>query len=177
MEDQEQCTSLQISTNDACRALATTSAAFLVQAAWLSSDDQLPDFIPVPVTPTRKHHHALLNRATETPVEETYQEALCQSYSREEAMKANLIRTQSAMVLQSIYCTRVRGQLAAQEEKEHTGKVKKAKLMGDGMPKYLSGDEFYNCVAENEKKVAEAEKSREDQWKKCEEWAETLVMW
>ncbi|KAF8137032.1 hypothetical protein EV363DRAFT_1120117, partial [Boletus edulis] len=37
-------------------------------------------------------------------------------------------------------------------KKEHAGRAKKAKLMGDGLPRYLTGDKFYHQVAENEKR-------------------------
>lgn len=81
------------------------------------------------------------------------------------------------MVLQSIYCTWVRGELAAQKEKEHIRRVKKARLIRDGMLKYLFGDEFYHYMVKNENKLMEAEKSWEEQQNKCDEWAEALFIW
>lgn len=110
-------------------------------------------------------------------MEETYQDALCQSFTHEDCMKADLLRTQSAMVLQSMYCSQVKGQLAAQEEKEQNGKTKKVKLMGDGLSRYLTGDEFYDCVIENDKRATEEEQAQEERWKRRDERGEALAVW
>ncbi|KAG6378306.1 hypothetical protein JVT61DRAFT_14027 [Boletus reticuloceps] len=115
--------------------------------------------------------------APKNSIKESYQEALHQSYACEDMMKADLLRAQSAMVLQSVYCTRIKGQLAAREEKEHTRRVKKAKLMGDGLPRYLTGDEFYHQVAENEKRQVEGERRQEVQQKQQDEQAEAIAIW
>ena len=41
---------------------------------------------------------------------------LHRSYVREDPMEASLFQMQSAMVLKSLYCNRVKGQLAAQKK-------------------------------------------------------------
>lgn len=81
------------SVKDTYKALETISAGFLVQATWLTSDNQLPDFIPIPMTLTCKCSHTLLDRVSLTLIKASYQEALHQSYTYEEAMKAGLIQT------------------------------------------------------------------------------------
>ncbi|KAG1742270.1 uncharacterized protein EDB91DRAFT_1000947, partial [Suillus paluster] len=49
-----------------------------------------------------------------------------------------------------LYCSQLRGQLANQEEKKQS-KKKNGKLMGDGLPRLLSGDDFYKRVVNHEK--------------------------
>ncbi|KAG8215289.1 hypothetical protein J3R82DRAFT_8850 [Butyriboletus roseoflavus] len=58
-------------------------------------------------------------------------------------LKTQVTDLHAADVLNGIYCNRLHSQLAAREEKEHNAKKKKGKLMGDGLPKYLTGNEFY----------------------------------
>ncbi|KAF9231425.1 hypothetical protein BU15DRAFT_82421 [Melanogaster broomeanus] len=54
-----------------------------------------------------------------------------------------------------MYCDHLSGQLAAQEEKQK--KQKKGQLNGDGLPRLLTGEEFYTHVVEHEE-AAEQEK-------------------
>lgn len=51
---------------------------------------------------------------------------------------------QSTAVLQKMYCKMLSSQLAAQEEKKLARKWEK--LVGDGLPRLLTGDEFYHSV-------------------------------
>ncbi|KIK95078.1 hypothetical protein PAXRUDRAFT_60672, partial [Paxillus rubicundulus Ve08.2h10] len=61
-----------------------------------------------------------------------------------------LMEMQSNVILQSMYCNKLSGQLAAQEE----GKSKKRKgghLVSDGLPRLLTGDEFFKKVVDHQK--------------------------
>ncbi|KAH7917888.1 hypothetical protein BV22DRAFT_996045, partial [Leucogyrophana mollusca] len=97
------------------------------------------------------------------------------------ALKHRVIDLQAASILNEMYCSVLRGQLANQEEKKRRGK-EKGKLMGDGLPRFLSGDEFYERVVEFEReqqKVAAEKRTRKEErqrraealatWKKLEE--------
>jgi hypothetical protein len=69
--------------------------------------------------------------------------------------------------LNELYCSMIRGQLAHYEEKKNKPKGM-GKLVGDGLPRLLSGDEFYEQVVEftDRQKRAEREKA---------EWTEARV--
>ncbi|KAF9005557.1 hypothetical protein BDQ17DRAFT_1218267, partial [Cyathus striatus] len=62
-------------------------------------------------------------------------------------LKSHISNLQSSNLLNKAYCNSLRFQLAFKEEKKAAGKGK-GKLMGDGMPKLLSGDDFYEHVVE-----------------------------
>ena len=66
---------------------------------------------------------------------------------------------QAGMVLQQIYCKRVRHQLTAQEDKK--GGKGKGKWMGSGNPVVLTNDTFVNLVVEHEDAAWEAEELKE----------------
>ncbi|KAF9238112.1 hypothetical protein BU15DRAFT_48011 [Melanogaster broomeanus] len=74
-----------------------------------------------------------------------------------------------------MFCDRLSGQLAAQEEKRKRKKT--GQLNGDGLPRLLTGDEFYNRVVEHQN-ACEAEKvAQEDRRKRKDEQSELLTEW
>ncbi|KIK10643.1 hypothetical protein PISMIDRAFT_33559, partial [Pisolithus microcarpus 441] len=162
---------------EAAEALASTSASYLVNTTPLTSENQLPAYQPSPLTPTRKQKHTLLDREPASELEQTYQEALCQSLAREDQYKASTVEMQSVLVLQTMHCNRIMSQLAAQEDKEKKRKKRKGKLMGDGLPRLLTGEAFYNRVVEFENAAAEEEVQRENRRKQKESRAEALGAW
>ncbi|KAF8832973.1 hypothetical protein BDN67DRAFT_861419, partial [Paxillus ammoniavirescens] len=91
----------------------------------------------------------LLDEEPENEKEHAYQLALHKSYSCEAQCKSALFGMQSTVVLQSMYCDRLSEQLAAQEESQK--KRKKGQLNGDGLPRLLASDKFYNRVVEHQK--------------------------
>ncbi|KAI5987137.1 hypothetical protein EDC04DRAFT_2913094 [Pisolithus marmoratus] len=151
-------TQWHLAANEAAVALASTSASYLVNTTPLTSVNQLPAYQPLPLTPTRKRKHTLLDHEPESELEHTYQEALHQSLAREDQYKASTVEMQSVLVLQTMHCNRIMSQLAAHEEKEKEKKKRKGKLMGDGLPRLLTGEAFYNRVVEFEKAAAAEEK-------------------
>ncbi|KAK0462758.1 hypothetical protein IW261DRAFT_1293832, partial [Armillaria novae-zelandiae] len=72
-----------------------------------------------------------------------------------ELLRRRAIELQAANVLNEAYCAVLQEQLAFKEEK---GKKKTAsgRLMGDGMPVLLTGDDFYERVVQWEKSQEEA---------------------
>ena len=159
----------RMAAGEAAEALASTSTLFLVRETPLTSANRLPQFIPSPLTPTRRRKHQLLDVDPKNETERTYQDALHQSYTREDQSKAELIRVQSSVVLQAMFCERLSSQLAAQEEKQKSTHKRKGKLIGDGLPRLLTGDEFHGRVVEHEKVVVEEDKAREEQRKQRDE--------
>jgi hypothetical protein len=76
-----------------------------------------------------------------------------------------VVGMQSTVVLQSMFCDHLSGQLAAQEEKKK--KKKKGQLNGDGMPRLLTSDEFYHRVVEHQNASDAAKAARDDRRKRC----------
>ncbi|KAI6023064.1 hypothetical protein BKA83DRAFT_105977 [Pisolithus microcarpus] len=82
---------------------------------------------------------------------------------------------ESTVVLQSMYCNRLSGQLAAQEERQK--KQKMGKLNADGLPKLLTGDAFQACVDEHEA-AAKRDKAEQENWQKQKEvQSELMAAW
>jgi len=159
----------RMATGEAAEALASTSTLFLVGETPLTSANRLPQFIPSPLTPTHRRKHQLLDMDLKNETECTYQDMLRQLYTCEDQSKAELIRVQSSVVLQAMFCERLSSQLAAQEEKQKSTHKRKGKLIGDGLPRLLTGDEFHGRVVEHEKVVVEEDKAREEQRKQRDE--------
>ncbi|KAI6101470.1 hypothetical protein EDD16DRAFT_1495501, partial [Pisolithus croceorrhizus] len=93
----------------------------------------------------------------ENDVECAYQDALQLSLACENQAKAELVGMHSTVILQSLFCGRLSSQLTAQEEKQKEQKKRKGKLVGNGLPRLLTGDEFYSQVVEFKKSAADEE--------------------
>ncbi|KAG1849999.1 hypothetical protein F4604DRAFT_1661277 [Suillus subluteus] len=74
-----------------------------------------------------------------------------------------------------MFCDRLSNQLAAQEEKKN-GK-KNAPLVGDGMPRLLTGDEFYNQVSEHRRAAEEEAAAKEVRRIEREGRAAAMAVW
>ncbi|KAG0700882.1 hypothetical protein DFH29DRAFT_806981 [Suillus ampliporus] len=155
--------------------LSVTSAAFLVAETPVHSSHRLRVFIPTLLTPTHKRKHDLLDHNPESDKEQMYQEALRDAYGHESEYKSALLGMQSTVVLQSMFCDRLSNQLAAQEEKKN-GK-KNAPLVGDGMPRLLTGDEFYNQVSEHRRAAEEEAAAKEVRQIEREGRAAAMAVW
>jgi len=160
---------------EAVEALASTSAAYLVDGTPLNSSHQLPTYLPHPLTPTQKRKHALLDEEPDNEKERAYQDALLEAYAREAQYKSVLVGSQAMLVLQGMYVERVTKELANHEEKQK--KKKKGQLNGDGLPKLLTGDEFYNQVVDHHITMAEQEAAHETHRKQRDERSGLLSVW
>ena len=107
--------------------------------------------------------------------EAAYQKALRESQARDIQSKAAMVGMQLTIVLQGLFCERLSSQLAGQEDKQK--KRKKGQLNGDGLPRLLTGDDFYNCVAEHERTSTIEEAAREAQKKRTNERAGLMDPW
>ncbi|KAJ8595506.1 hypothetical protein M405DRAFT_700138, partial [Rhizopogon salebrosus TDB-379] len=103
------------------------------------------------------------------------QSALQESEQRGEESKRQMIGLQAAAVLQTRYCDRVCGQLAAQEQK--AGKKKSTRLVGDGLPRMLTGDVLFTQVVMHENAVEAESREKELKAKRRAERSEVLVQW
>ncbi|KAI9568957.1 hypothetical protein HD554DRAFT_2021159 [Boletus coccyginus] len=82
---------------------------------------------------------------------------------------------QLTVVLQLIYCDRLSEQLAAQEEAKKA--KKKGQLVGDGLSRLLTSDEFYKRVVSHKKAMAEEKAAHENRCKQKEQQSLLLAAW
>ncbi|KAG1724214.1 uncharacterized protein EDB91DRAFT_1062943, partial [Suillus paluster] len=110
-----------------------------------------------------------------TNTEHKLQAALQESERREEESKRQMIGLQAASVLQIRYCDKMRGQLAAQEDK--AGRKKSTRLVGDGLPCMLTGDVFVAQVITHENAMEAEAREKELRAKRRAERSEELAHW
>lgn len=87
---------------------------------------------------------------------------------------SRVVELQAANVLNDLYCSKLRGQLAFHEKKEKKGKGK-GKLMGDGLPCVLSGDVFYEKVVNFEQQQRREEREKAERREAREELAKHVA--
>ncbi|KAL4063085.1 hypothetical protein J3A83DRAFT_4054474, partial [Scleroderma citrinum] len=121
-----------------------------------------------------KQKHALLNEEPSNEKECAYQDALSAGYAQEAQYKSALIGSQAMFVLQSMYVDQVTKELANNEEKQ---KKKKGQLNGDGLPKLLTGEEFYDWVVDHHKSIAKQDVACKAWQKQRDEWNGLLSAW
>ncbi|EIN03599.1 hypothetical protein PUNSTDRAFT_77752 [Punctularia strigosozonata HHB-11173 SS5] len=156
--------------------LSKTSAAYLLSNSPLTSDRPHPTIDPVTISPVKPKHADLLTKSPETEREALLQHALHKSEVNAAYLKGQLLGQQAGMVLQSLYCERVRRQLATQEKKEDKA-GKKKRIMGDGMPKLLTSDEFVQLVIDHEEAELETERTKARRRKLAEKRAKLMEKW
>jgi len=108
--------------------------------------------------------------------------ALHEAESWNARAEIHAFKLQASNILNEAYTERLRKALEAREEKRE--KKKGIKLVGNGLPKLLSGDKFYELAQAKEKEVHEDLKQKEA-WKEgqvaydaaVEEWAVADQEW
>lgn len=111
-----------------------------------------------------------------TNIERSLLHELRESEAREEALRRRMTELQAATILNELYCKKLRGQLAHQDEKKRMKKTK-GRLMADGLPCFLSGDEFYAKVVEHEEAQQREEKAKEARKRVRGVLAEAILDW
>lgn len=110
-----------------------------------------------------------------TNIERSLLFELCESEACEEALRRRVAELQAANVLNELYCSKLHGQLAHQDEKKR--KKSKGQLMADGLPCFLSEDEFYEKVVAHEEAQQWEEREKEARKRAREAVAEAVVHW
>jgi hypothetical protein len=150
--------------------MATWTLAYLVSNAPTSSTSAPPPRIATIIQPPRKAYIGFLAK---TLPEQAILAVLHASEKREEAPHCHVLHIQAANILNELCCARLQKQLACKEKKSGG----KGRLMGDGLPCLLSGDEFYEKVVEHEAAQRCKERKLEARKKQCEEMAEAITEW
>lgn len=84
----------------------------------------------------------------------------------------------SHQVLQNVYTQKLQRQLHTKERSTEKGKSRSnTRLLGDGLPVVLSGDEFYERVAEHDQRKREEEKRKEQAIKARGNYAKEKELW
>jgi hypothetical protein len=154
--------------------LSQSSASYLVSNSPIEPNAKPPVLDPILISPVKPRHTDLLTRVPETETERLCQMALQDAEIREAVHKGMIRGQQAALVLQALYCTRVRRQLATREKKKIQ---KKNKLFGDGLPKLLTGDDFIKLVLENEEVTRQKEADKERRMKLKRKRVESMEVW
>jgi len=115
--------------------------------------------------------------------------ALREAESRNQRSEVHTFELQAANILNEAYTDRLVKKLAAQEEKQAKKKKKTTRLVGDGLPRLLSGDEFYEMAKGKEREAENVARQKEvrkdgraaykvaiEKWKADQqEWKDTKV--
>ncbi|KAG2352005.1 hypothetical protein BDR07DRAFT_1384976 [Suillus spraguei] len=112
-----------------------------------------------------KWYRKILNHPATTKAEHELQVALLESEQHEEKSKHQMIGLQAASVLQ----------LAAREDK--AGRKKGTRLIGDGLPRMLTGDVFVAQVITHENAMEAEAREKETRAKRRAECSEELTHW
>jgi len=146
---------------------SASETGYLASQSPIKSSSNPPNLPTIPISPIKRRvsplfhdkEDSLLTMKVSTPLEKALQDALIAKDSEAKYYKSEAIKMQSAMVLQRLYCQRVRRQLGAKEEKTAKKKRKGGRINGDGLPRLLTSEMFLQVIEEHE--AAEEEKQRE----------------
>lgn len=156
--------------------LSQTSAAFLVSQSPIKASAPVPFHLPPQLPPPIPVPNDLLSHVPSNLFEERMQEMLITYIKLATEQYATIARLQANLVLQNVYCERLRSQLNAKEKAANAPKGT-GRLAVDGLPRCLTSDEFVEKVREFvERQLAEAtekerkKKAREDYSAAMREW-------
>lgn len=162
--------------------LAATDVGYLASHSVVKSSSEPPDIATNTISPIKKRTPRNSPELLEIPTrpnttERRLQDALIAKQSEVDYWKSRAVELQSTMVLQRLYCGRVRRQLLAKEQKASKSKKKGGKLMGDGLGRILTEDEFYQRVQEHSAAQEEEEIDKEARKQARETRAAEIVLW
>ena len=120
--------------------LEDSSLSFLVSSSPIHSSSTLPPLTFEQIPPLPPLLEQLLDIPPETSQAAELQHALRESQDREYRILAALTVERTRLVLADMHLGRIKRQLYAKEEKKK--KKNLGRLMGDGLPRLLTGDAF-----------------------------------
>jgi hypothetical protein len=148
--------------------------AYLVSSTPLTSTSRVPPSASQPIFETPPAYPSF---EPCTSRERDILAALRLSEAREAALRHRLAEAQASNVINELYCTRLRRQLAYHEKKKENANKGKGRLLGDGQPCFLSGDNFWEKMTNLEAWLKGEEKRKEVARRVREDMAETLAEW
>ncbi|KAF5334791.1 hypothetical protein D9611_012962 [Ephemerocybe angulata] len=160
---------------DAARELAKSNLGYLLGNAPVSSSSPMIHPQATTILPPSQTVSSILTITPKTTNETLLLAALREATADNEALRRRVVESQAANILNEAYCNKLRFQLAAKEEK---GKKKgKGKLMGDGLPRMLTGDEFYEKVVQFTEWQKEEEARKAAQIDNKALWQQAVKKW
>ena len=148
---------------EAVAALKKTNLAYLATHTPTASSDTMPKTATrnkAQVAGPVNNSAAALSIEPLTSNELLLLAALRESESRNVRTEIHAFELQASNILNEAYTERLRKALEAKEEKQNKRR-KVTKLVGDGLPRLLTGDAFYELAKEKEKEVRDVEKQKE----------------
>ncbi|THU95546.1 hypothetical protein K435DRAFT_589243, partial [Dendrothele bispora CBS 962.96] len=140
--------------------ISSSSMGYLISASPLTSANPPPSYHSSTISPLKRKYNTLLELKPATETESLLQDALRSSQNVLLHYKEVALSAQAYAVLANSYVGRASTQLQEAEERRKKPK-KKGHLNGDGMPKLLSGDDFFEKVLEHDKMREAATKEKE----------------
>lgn len=146
-------------TSEALSMLKKSSSGFLLSDQPLPSTSKVSQFhIPLVLPPAPSTSH-LTSALPQSELEHQLQNALHQSQERAAYQEGVIRGLQSSMILNELYTECLR-----QEKGKAKEKTTNARLLGDGLPVVLSGDEFYEKARRHsQKQKFEEERKKQHQ--------------
>ncbi|KAG6328433.1 hypothetical protein ID866_10657 [Astraeus odoratus] len=129
---------------DIIKKLTKSSLSGLVSSSELSLQACVEHGTANVISPIKKSYLSLHNVQPQMATEVLLLAALHDAEATNVALKQWLITLHASNILNEMYCAKLHSQLAQHERKK--GRKGKGKVLGDGLPWLLSGDEFYNKV-------------------------------
>jgi len=166
--------------------LASSGAAFLLSNSPIKSSSNPPNLPTMEISPVKQHRKQgetsiseLLTIPVKSPLEKCLQEALVLKNAEANFFRGRTIQLQSAMVLQRVYCGRVRRQLNAKERKmeKNSKRGRREKIDGNGLGRLLTEDELFNVVVEHEVAMEAEEREKEARKQKKNQFDIDLSEW
>ncbi|RDB22968.1 hypothetical protein Hypma_009914 [Hypsizygus marmoreus] len=160
---------------EAVQQLRSTSASFLVSAETPRSTMRIPTFKPYTISPFQHRYSSLINRTPATAHEEELRAALEDLERRDTHRKHQMVGMQAHVILQGMHVGKIQRHLQAAEEKR--SKKKSKKIVGDGMPRLMSGDNVFAMIDAAEKQAEKEAEEKEERRIAREEHREALARW
>ncbi|TFK22488.1 hypothetical protein FA15DRAFT_596034 [Coprinopsis marcescibilis] len=162
---------------DGTRQLAKTNFGHLLGQTPTTSDSPMLHVATETISPSSPANITSLLKLTPKTTNEALLIAALQEVTDDnERLRARVIQLQAASILNEAHCNMLRFRLLAKEEKAK--KVGgKGKLMGDGLPRLLSGDEFYQKVVEFTEWQGQEEARKEARVDARVLWKEAVKRW
>jgi len=160
--------------------LASSDAQFLISQSPIKSSSILPEMTAVEISPvkqrTQPHKKDLLTSEVKTQLEKHLQEELVVKDAKITYLKGYILQLQSQMVLQRVYCARVRRQLKAKEKKLEKKGKRSGRITGE-KGQLLTGSAVFNLVDEYETARDVEAAEREARKQKNLDFAAELAEW
>ncbi|PPR07729.1 hypothetical protein CVT26_003722 [Gymnopilus dilepis] len=156
--------------------LSSTSLAHLVSSSPPRASSSIPLFQPNTISPFKSYNKDLLELEPHTENEARLQRALQEAEERDRRRKNAMVEMQGVTVLQNMYVRQANTHLHSREE-EQKKKGEGNRLFGDGMARYLDGDEFYFNVVRLDEEAKRKKQAKAERQVARETRAQALAAW